>query len=158
MNYEIHLYVPKTGKLTPAMIEWLYEHGQDDSQPEVYWPVRRIDPKALARHMWRLDPNLKPYQGPGNDVELHFPDPNIGIVLYIHDRGIILFFPYMAYSIYSRVILGICYTYIRFLYDAAGFWSFDPQLNILSYADDFQSIEETAALMDAAMPKLLKEG
>lgn len=158
MNYEIHLYVPKTGKLTPAMIEWLYENGQDNSQPEVFWPVRKIDSKALARHMFRLDPSLKPYQGPANDVELHFPDPNIGIVLYIHDRGIILFFPYMAYSIYSRVILGIVYTYIRFLYEAAGFWSFDPQLNILSYADDFQSIEETAALMDAAMPKLLKEG
>ena len=78
-----------------------------------------------------------------------------GIVLYIHDRGIILFFPYMAYSVYSRVVLGICYTYIRYLYDAAGFWSFDPQLDIISYADDFQSIEDTAVLMDRIMPKLL---
>lgn len=155
-NYEIHLYVPKTGKLTSSMIEWLYEHGQDPHQPEIYWPIRKIKPKPLARYMLRLDPLLIPIQGPGGDVELHYPNPQMGIVLYLHDRGIILFFPYMAYSIYSRVVLGICYTYIRYLYDAAGFWSFDPQLNLLSYADDFQSIEETALLMDRLLPKLLK--
>jgi hypothetical protein len=156
MNYEIHLYVPKRDKLTPAMMEWLYEHGQDGDQPEAFWPVRRIKQKALARHMLRLDRTLIPVQGPGNDVELHYPDPNIGIVLYIHDRGVILFFPYMAYGVYSRIILGICYTYVRYLYDAAGFWSFDPQLNIMSYADDFQSMEDTAILMDSIMPRLLK--
>ena len=156
--YEIHLYVPKTGKLTPAMMDWLYEHGQDKTQPEVFWPVRQLKPKSLARHMLKLDPYLIPVQGPGSDVELHYPNDSMGIVLYIHERGIILFFPYMAYSIYSRVVLGICYTYIRYLYDAAGFWSFDPQLNVLSYADDFQSMEDTALLMDRIMPKLLASG
>lgn len=158
MNYEIHLYVPKTNKLTTSMIEWLFVNGQDGDQPEAFWPVRRLKPKALARHMLRLDPSLKPFQGPGGDVELHYPDPNIGIVLYLHDRGVILFFPYMAYGIYSRIILGICYTYIRYLYEAVGFWSFDPQLDIISYADDFQSIEDTAMLMDSFMPKLLGKG
>jgi len=137
------------------MMEWLYEHGQNADQPEVFWPVKKLKRKALARHMLRLDPYLDPLQGPGGDIELHYPNEAMGIVLYIHDRGIILFFPYMAYSIYSRVVLGICYTYIRYLYDAAGFWSFDPQLNVISYADDFQSIEDTALLMDAIMPKLL---
>lgn len=156
--YEIHLYVPKTGKLTPAMIDWLYEHGQDKTQPEKFWPVRQLKTKALARHILRLDPHLIPIQGPGGDIELHYPNEQMGIVLYIHDRGVILFFPYMAYSVYSRVVLGICYTYIRYLYDAAGFWSFDPQLNILSFADDFQSIEDTALLMDRIMPKLLASG
>jgi hypothetical protein len=158
MIYEIHLYVPKTGKLTSSMLEWLFEHGQDDNQPEAHWPVRRLKPRVLARAMLRLDPTLKAIPGPGNDIELHFPNPEMGIVLYVHDRGIILFFPYMAYGIYSRVVLGICYTYIRYLYDVAGFWSFDPQLNVLSYADDFQSIEETALLMDRIMPKLLDSG
>ena len=81
----------------------------------------------------------------------------MGIVLYIHDRGIIIFFPYMSYGIYSRIVLGICYTYIRYLFDAVGFWSFDPQLNLISYADDFQSMEDTAMLMDSIMPKLLSE-
>lgn len=158
MNYEIHLYVPKKDKLTTSMIEWLFVNGQDPDQPEAFWPVRKLKPKALARHMLRLDPSLKPFQGPGGDVELHYPDPNIGIVLYLHDRGVILFFPYMSYGIYSRIILGICYTYIRYLYEAVGFWSFDPQLDIISYADDFQSIEDTAALMDSFMPKLLGKG
>lgn len=157
-NYEIHLYVPKAGKLTPSMMDWLYEHGNDPQQPEAYWPVRRIKPRTLARHMLRLDPTLIAVPGPGEDVELHYPDENMGIVLYIHDRGIIIFFPYMAYSIYSRVVLGICYTYIRYLYDAAGFWSFDPQLNVLSFADDFTSIEDTVYLMNEMLPKLLNQG
>lgn len=155
MIYEIHLYVPKTGKLTPNMLDWLFEHGQSDDQPEVFWPVRKLKPKAVARLMLRLDPHLIPVRGPGGDVELHYPNDQLGIVLYIHDRGVILFFPYMAYSVYSRLVLGICYTYIRHLYDHVGFWSFDPQLNVLSYADDFQSIEDTALLMDKVMPKLL---
>ncbi len=158
MIYEIHLYVPKTGKLTPAMIEWLYDNGQRRDHPELFWPVKRLKTKALARHMLRLDPTLIPVQAPGDDIELHYPNDNMGIVLYLHDRGIILFFPMMAYSVYSRVVLGICYTYIRYLYDAAGFWSYDPQLNVLSYADDFQSIEDTAVLMDRIVPRLLASG
>lgn len=156
MMYEIHLYVPKTGRLTPSMIEWLYNYGQDPQQPEAFWPVRRLKPRALARHLLRLDPTLFAVRGAASeDVELHYPDPTMGIVLYLHDRGIIIFFPYSAYSTYSRIVLGICYVYIRHLYDAAGFWSFDPQLNVMSFADDFQNLEETAWLMDAVMPKLL---
>lgn len=158
MNYEIHLYVPKTGKLTPSMMDWLYENGQDPSQPEMFWPVKKIRRKALARHMLRLDPSLVPFQGPAGDIELHYPNDQMGIVLYIHDRGVILFFPYMAYSIYSRVVLGICYTYIRYLFEAAGFWSFDPQLNVISFADDYISMEDTAVLMDSIIPKLLESG
>jgi hypothetical protein len=155
MIYEIHLYVPKTGKLTPAMLDWLFQHGQSEDQPEAYWPVRKIKPRTLARAMLRLDPELIPVPGPGSDVELHYPDEQLGIVLYLHDRGMIIFFPYMPYGVFSRIVLGICYTYIRYLYDTAGFWSYDPQLNILSYADDFQFIEETAILMDKIMPRLL---
>jgi hypothetical protein len=157
MIYEIHLYVPKTGKLTPSMLEWLFENGQSLSQPEQFWPVRRIRQKALARLLFRLDPTLVPVRAPGGDVELHFPNTELGIVMYVHDRGIILFFPFMAYSIYSQIVLGICYTYIRYLYDTAGFWSYDPQLDVISYADDFQSMEQTARLMDAVMPRLLPE-
>jgi hypothetical protein len=155
MIYEIHLYVPKTGELTPAMLEWLFENGQSNRQPEKFWPVRRVKTKTLARRMLQLDDTLIPVRGPGHDVELHYPNTELGIVLYVHDRGVILFFPYMAYSVYSRIVLGICYTYIRYLYDLAGFWSFDPQLNVLSYGDDYQSLEETALLMDRVMPKLL---
>jgi hypothetical protein len=155
MMYEIHLYVPKTGRLTPAMLDWLFQYGQSDDQPEQHWPVRRIRPKALARVMLRLDPDLLPLPGPGDDVELHYPNEQLGVVLYVHERGVILFFPYMAYSVYSRLVLGICYTYIRYLYDTVGFWSFDPQLNVISFADDYQSIEETALLMDRIMPRLL---
>lgn len=158
MIYEIHLYVPKTGRLTPSMLEWLYANAQDASQPEKFWPVRRLKPRALARHMLRLDPLLKPVPGPGDDVELHYPDEQMGIVLYIHERGILLFFPYMAYSIYARVVLGICYTYIRYLYDAAGFWSYDPQLNVISYADDYQSIDDSALWMDNVLPRMLDSG
>jgi hypothetical protein len=157
MIYEIHLYVPKTGMLTPQMLEWLFEHGQSTTQPEAFWPVRKLKPKALARLMLTLDPTLIPVRGPSGDVELHYPNTELGIVLYIHDRGVILFFPYMAYSIYSRIVIGICYTYIRYLYDSVGFWSYDPQLDVLSYADDFQSMEDTAMLMDSVMPRLLQE-
>jgi hypothetical protein len=42
------------------------------------------------------------------------------------------------------------------LYENGGFWSYDPQLNTISYADDFQNIEETAALMDELLPKMLE--
>ncbi len=153
--YEMHLYVPKPGKLTSPMLDWLYEHGQSQDQPEAHWPVRRIRPRALARHLLRLDPTLVAYPGPGDDVELHIPNDQLGIVLYVHERGVILFFPYMAYSVYSRLVLGICYTFLRYLYDSYGFWHYDPQLNIISYADDFQSLEDTARLMDRIMPRLL---
>lgn len=156
MNYEIHLYAPKTGKLTPSMLAWLFENGQAQDKPEAFWPVRGVNPHALARTMLRLDPNLIPMQGPGNDVELHYPDENLGIVFYIHDRGAIIFFPYMSFSIFARIVLGICYVYIRYLYDVLGFWSYDPQLDVLSYADDFQSIEDTIMLMDKVMPRMLE--
>ena len=155
MIWEIHLYAPKTGQLTTTMLDWLFQHGQSDDQPEMHWPVRKVDPRALARTLLRLDPQLIPMPGPGDDIELHHPDERLGIILYVHDRGIIIFFPYMPYGVFSQIVLGICYTYIRYLYDKFGFWSFDPQLNVLSYADDFQSIEETLYMMDAIMPKLL---
>lgn len=157
MIYEIHLYAPKRQQLTPAALEWLFQHGQSTDQPEQFWPVYKIRQRVLARLLLRLDPTLTPAQGPGDDVELHHPDERLGVVLYIHDRGVIIFFPYMAYSVYSRIVLGIIYTYIRFLYDVLGFWSYDPQLNIISYADDYQSLEETAVMMDDIMPKLLSD-
>lgn len=158
MIYELHLYAPKRPRLTGAALEWLFENGQRDDQPEEFWPVRKVDPRGLARHLLRLDPYLIPVQGPGDDVELHYPDERLEIVLYTHDRGLIIFFPYMVYSVYSRVVLGIVYSYVRHLYDTKGFWSYDPQLNIISYADDYQSIEDTAILMDEIMPKLLGDG
>jgi hypothetical protein len=157
MMWEVHLYIPKTGKLTPKMVDWLFEHGQSDDQPEQFWPVRAIKPRALARNLLRLDPKLRAVPGPDDDVELHYPDKDLGIVLYVHHRGVILFFPYMPFGVFARVVLGICYTYIRYLYDMHGFWSFDPQLEIISFADDFQSIEETAYLMDKIMPRLLPD-
>jgi hypothetical protein len=58
-------------------------------------------------------------------------------------------------GVLARIVLGICYTYIRYLYDQAGFWSYDPQLNVISYADDYQSIDETADLMEQLLPRLL---
>lgn len=155
MNYEIHLYAPKTGRLTPAMIEWLYRHGQSADQPELFWPVRKINPLALARVLYKFDRTLIPVQGEGGTVELQFPMAELGIRLYIHDRGVIITFPFMG-SMLAQIVLRICYTYIRYLFDEAGFWSFDPQLNILSYADDFRSIDETVQLMEAWLPKLLE--
>lgn len=157
MIYEIHLYAPKTGQLTPIMLDWLFKYGQSDDQPEAHWPVREINPKALARLLIKLDPSFRAVHGPAGDVELHHSDERLGIIFYLHQRGVILFFPYMAYGVLSRVVLGMCYTYIRYLYDVAGFWSYDPQLDILSYADDFQSLEQTALLMDKIMPKLLSD-
>ena len=156
MIYEIHLYVPKTGGLTPKMMEWLYQYGLSE-QPEAHWPVRKVKPMLLAKLLLEFDPNLKPVQGPGVDVELHYPDERLGLLLYVHERGVIIFFPYMAYNVLSKIVVGIAYTYISFLYQAAGFWSYDPQLNVLSYADDFQSMDEAVRLMDEAMPKMLPE-
>lgn len=157
MIYEIHLYAPKRNQLSPNALEWLFEHGQSSDQPEKHWPVHKIRQRVMARLLLRLDPSLIPVQGPGDDVELHYPDERLGVVLYVHERGVIVFFPYMAYSVYSRIVLGIIYTYIRFLYDTLGFWSYDPQLDLISYADDYQSLEETAVMMDEIMPKLLSD-
>jgi hypothetical protein len=155
MRYEIHLYVPKTGRLTPKMMEWLFEHGQRSDAPENHWPVYKMNPRALARLLLKLDPSLIASPGQGQDVELHFPMPQAELSLYVHERGVILFFPYTVDTL-VRVVLGIAYTYIRYLYDSAGFWSYDPQLNTLSYGDDFQSIDETAALMESLLPKMMR--
>jgi hypothetical protein len=154
MIYEIHLYAPKTGRLTPSMLRWLIEQGADPAQPEAFWPVRRIKPYALARLLLKLDRTLIPEQGARGDVLLHYPMRDLGLSLHVHERGVIIRFPLVG-SLLARIVLGICYTYIRFLYDQGGFWSYDPQINVLSYADDYQSIEETAALMDELLPKLL---
>lgn len=156
MEYLIHLVVPKAGKLTPAMLEWAFANNNDTSQPEAFHPFRKLKPKALARILLKLDPSLIPEPGEGNDVVLYYPMRDLGIRLYIHERGIVLLFPLMG-SMLARIVLGICYTYIRFLYEQAGFWSYDPQLNVISYADDYQSIDETAELLDSLMPRLLNE-
>ena len=80
--YEIHLYVPKTGKMTRPMLDWLFQYGQSEDQPEDHWPVRRIKPRALARLLLKLDPTLEAVPGAADDVELHYPDPTLGLVLY----------------------------------------------------------------------------
>jgi|SRR5690606_21062569 len=153
MNYVIHVVAPKMGKLTPSMLEWLVQHGGDPHQPEAHYPVKKIKPKALARALMRLDPSLVPEQADGG-VVLNYPMPELGVQLFIHERGLAVQFPYMG-GMLARIVLGIAYTYIRFLWEQAGFWSYDPQLNVISYADDYQSIDETAALMEALLPKLL---
>ena len=154
MLYQIHLYVPKASRLTPAMVTWLYQYSADTRQPERYWPVRQIRPRVLARLLLRFDPSLLPALADDGAVDLRYPHPEIDITLRIHERGIIILFP-LAGSLLARIILGICYTYIRFLYEQGGFWSYDPQIRVLSYADDFQSIEETARLMDELLPRML---
>ena len=154
MDYQIHLIAPKAGKLTPSMLEWLIQHGSDATQPEAHNPVRKLNPKALARVLLQLDSSLIPEPGQDDDVILNYPMTELGIKLYIHERGLVLMFPYMGGTL-ARIVLGICYVYIRFLYDQAGFWSYDPQLNVISYADDYQSIDETAALMEQLLPRLL---
>lgn len=131
-------------------------HSGDPTQPEAHHPFRKIKPKTLARILLKLDPSLIPERGDGEDVVMHYPMQELGIRLYIHERGVVLMFPLMG-SMLARIVLGICYTYIRFLYEQAGFWSYDPQLNVISYADDYQSIDETAALLDSLMPRLLNE-
>lgn len=137
------------------MLEWLYRYGQSDDQPEDFWPVNLINPKALARLLLQFDNNLIPHPGPVGDVELHYSQKELNIILYIHNRGVIIFFPYMPYGAFARITVGICYTYIRYLYDTLGFWSYDPQLDILSYADDFQSMDDTIRLMDKVMSRYL---
>lgn len=154
MDYSIHLVVPKTGRLTPAMLEWLFKYAGDSRQPEAHFPVRKINPKALARILFQLDPSLIPEQGEGGAVILSYPMQELGIRMTIHQRGLVINFPYMG-GMLARIVLGITYTYIRFLYDQAGFWSYDPQLNVISYADDYQTIDETADLMEKLLPRLL---
>jgi hypothetical protein len=154
MQYEIHLYVPKTGKLTPAMLAWLYKHGQSTDQHEAFWPVRKINQHALALQLLRLDNTLIVEPGEGGDVIVRYPHPALDITMYCHNRGLVLTFPYVG-GVLARVVLGIVYVYITYLYQMNGFWSYDPQLRILSYADDYQSIEETARLMDEILPRLL---
>jgi hypothetical protein len=155
MRYEIHLYIPKTERLTPKMIEWLFQHGQRHDIPEAHWPVHHLNPRALARLLLKLDPTLIANPGRDRDVELRFAMPQADLSLYVHERGVIVFFPYTVDTL-VRVVLGITYTYIRFLYDSAGFWSYDPQLNTLSYGDDFQSIDETAQLMESLLPRMIQ--
>jgi hypothetical protein len=58
-------------------------------------------------------------------------------------------------SLLAQIVLRICHTYIQFLYQRAGFWSYDPQLNLISYAGDFETIDEIVALMEEWMPRLL---
>lgn len=154
MDYLIHLVVPKAGRLTPAMLEWAFAHSSDPTQPETFHPFRRLKPRSLALLLLQLDRTLIPEPGEGGDVILHYPMRDLGIRLYLHDRGVVLTFQLMN-SLLARIVLGICYTYIRYLYDQAGFWSYDPQLNVISYADDYQSIDETAALLDALLPRML---
>ncbi len=154
MDYAIHLYVPKTGTLTPKMVEWLYQNGQSVDQPEIFWPVRKIIPRKLGRILYNFDKSLIPKPAPNQDVEFAYPMEQLGLRLYLHERGVIIGFLYMGGGL-ARITLGIVYTYIRFLYENAGFWSYDPQLNVISYADDFQSIDETAQLMDELLPKML---
>ncbi len=153
MDYVIHLVAPKTGELTPKMVEWLFQHSGNPLVPEEHFPVRKIKPKSLARILLKLDPSLIPEQLEGG-IGLNYPMPELGMRLLIHERGVRLEFPYMG-GMLARIVLGIGYTYIRFLYDRAGFWSYDPQLNVISYADDYQSIDETADLMEQLLPKLL---
>ncbi|MBK8022685.1 MAG: hypothetical protein IPK19_14940 [Chloroflexi bacterium] len=154
MEYVIHLVVPKAGRLTPAMLEWAFANNADASQPEAYHPFRKLKPRSLALLLLQLDQSLIPEAGEGDTVILHYPMRELSIRLFLHDRGVVLAFPLMN-SMLARIVLGICYTYIRFLYDQAGFWSYDPQLNVISYADDYQSIDEAAELMDALLPRLL---
>ena len=155
MLYQIHLYVPKTGRLTPAMIDWLYQNGMSADQPEVFWPVRKLKTARIARIILDFDPTLLPEPGGDGDVTLHYPLAEIGLRLYIHSRGVIVLFPFSG-GMLARVVLGIAYTYIRFLSENGGFWSFDPQLNTILFADDLRTLDETAALMESLLPKLLE--
>lgn len=154
MEYQIHLYAPKTGRLTPAMIAWLGDHWGAVDQPEAFWPARRIQPRMLARLLLQLDPSLIASPLEGGAVELRCAIDMLNLRLHIHERGVLILFPFMG-GMLIQLVLRMCYTYIRYLYEEAGFWSYDPQLNVISYADDYQSIDETAAMMDALLPRLL---
>jgi hypothetical protein len=154
MHYLIHLVAPKGEQLTPKMVEWLAQHGGDPLQPEAYIPVRKLKIKPLARALLRFDPTLIPEQGDDGAVLLRYPAPELDLALLIHERGVIVRFPWMG-SLLAQIVLRICHTYIQFLYQRAGFWSYDPQLNLISYAGDFETVDEIAALMELWLPKLL---
>jgi hypothetical protein len=154
MHYLIHLVAPKGDRLTPRMVEWLAEHGADAAQPEAWIPVRRLKIKPLARALLHFDPTLQPEQGEHGAVLLRYPAPELDLALLIHERGVIVRFPWMG-SLLAQIVLRICHTYIQFLYQRAGFWSYDPQLNLISYAGDFETIDEIVALMEEWMPRLL---
>ncbi|MDZ4768617.1 MAG: hypothetical protein SGJ24_05775 [Chloroflexota bacterium] len=153
-EYTLHLVVPKTGALTPEMLEWAAAHSGDPRFPEAYHPFRRLKPRTVARALLALDPSLIAEPGEGEIVILHYPLRDLGVSLSLHDRGIVVRFPLMGGSL-VRIVLGIIYVYVRYLYEQAGFWSYDPQLKVISYADDYQSIDETAALLDGLLPRLL---
>lgn len=155
MHYLIHLVAPKGERLTPKMVEWLAAHSGDRTQPEAYIPVRRLRIKPLARALLRFDPTLLPEQGEDGAVLLRYPAPELDLGLLIHERGVIVRFPWMG-SLLAQIVLRICHTYIQFLYQRAGFWSFDPQLNLISYAGDFETIDEIVALMEQWLPRLLE--
>ncbi len=155
MHYLIHLVAPKGERLTPKMVEWLAQHGSDVLQPEAYVPVRKLKIKPLARALLRFDPTLLPEQGEDGAVLLRYPAPELDLALLIHERGVIVRFPWMG-SLLAQIVLRICHTYIQFLYQRAGFWSYDPQLNLISYAGDFETIDEIVALMEAWLPRLLE--
>lgn len=154
MHYLIHLVVPKGPHLTPRMVEWLSVHGGDAAQPEAWIPVRRLKIKPLARALLRFDPMLLPEQGADGSVLLRYPAPELDLALLIHERGVIVRFPWMG-SLLAQIILRICHAYIQFLYQRAGFWSYDPQINLISCAGDFETIDEIVALMEEWMPRLL---
>ena len=139
------------------MVEWIYEYGDDTSSPEIHWPVRRLKVKKLARTLLQLDPEFVPLEGPQGDVELHHQDKRLGVITYLHSRGVIIFFPYMAYSVYSRAVLGICFTYIRLLAQLGNFWCYDPQLNAIFPAEQPDAIDLVARMMDASLPKQMQQ-
>ena len=154
MHYLLHLVAPKGGRLTPKMVDWLTAHSGDPNQPEAYIPVRKLKVKALARALLAFDPTLIPEQGPDGSVLLRYPAPELDLALLIHERGVILRFPWMG-SLLAQIVLRIGYTYILFLYQRTGFWSYDPQLKVIAHAGDFRTIDEIVALMEAWLPKML---
>jgi hypothetical protein len=153
-EYHIHLFAPKRERLTPKMIEWLFQFGGDPMQPEAYFPVRRIVPLALARMLVTFDPKLIP-EPAENGVILRYPAPELGLAMLIHERGVVIAFPYMG-SLLAQIVLRITHVYIRILYEQANFWSYDPQLNLISHAGDFATIDEQVQLMESWLPKLLE--
>jgi hypothetical protein len=153
-DYAIYLYAPKFRRLTPKMVEWLIAHGADSTQPEVFHPVRRVNPHALASLLLAFDGTLQPMTDEYGAVVLMYPAAELNLRLIVHERGVVIAFPFMG-ALLAQIVLRITYTYICFLYERAGFWSYDPQINVISCADDFLSIEEAAQLMEAWLPHLL---
>ena len=155
MHYLLHLVAPKGGRLTPKMVDWLMANSGDPNQPEAFVPVRKLKVKALARALLHFDPTLLPEQGPDGSVLLRYPAAELGLALLIHERGVIVRFPWMG-SLLAQIVLRIAQTYIVFMYQRAGFWSYDPQLKLIAHAGDFETIDEQVRLMEAWLPKLLE--